>query len=138
MSWCRFEAFVSKADNVSVSESTNLTPPPLVIMALTLRTAPNPRTDQNEITAASCLVHRSFHLDRSAPKPVYQSHFCAVAAPTECVLPFDFRDHMAAKSSSQASMHIEIMSSERALINFILAKLHKVYLVVVAHAAVLL
>lgn len=128
MSWCRFEAFVSKVDSVNVSESTNLTPPPLVVMALTLRTAPHPRTDQNEITAAACLVHRSFHLDRSAPKPVYQSHFCAVAAPAECVLPFDFRDHVAAKSSNQASMRIEIMSGERALINFILAKLNKVYL----------
>jgi len=126
VSWCRFEAFVSKAENVSVSESTKLTPPPLVVMALTLRTAPHPRTHQNEITATACLVHRAFHLDRSAPKPVYQSHFCAVAAPAECVLPFDFRDRVSGKSSSQVSMRIEIMSSERALINFVLAKLHKV------------
>jgi len=128
ISWCRLEAFVSKPENVTVSESTKLTPPPLVVMALTLRTAPHPRTHQNEITAAACLVHRSFYLDRSAPKPVYQSHFCAVTSPTECVFPFDFRDRVSGKSSSRVSMKIEMMSSERALINYILAKLHKVSL----------
>jgi len=126
VSWCRFEAFVTKPENVSVSECTKLTPPPLVVLALALRTAPHPRTHQNEITAAACLIHRSFHLDRSAPKPVFQSHFCAVAAPAECVFPFDFRDHVAGKLNSEVSMKIEMMSSERALINYILAKLQKV------------
>ena len=126
VSWCRFEAFVSKPENVSVSESTNLTSPPLVVLALALRTAPHPRTHQNEITATACLTHRNFHLDRSAPKPVFQSHFCAVAPPAECVLPFDFRDRISGKSNSQMSMKIEVMSSERALINYILAKLYKV------------
>ena len=126
VSWCRFEAFVSKPENVNVTESTKLTPPPLVVLALSLRTAPHPRTHQNEITAAACLVHRAFHLDRSAPKPVFQSHFCAVAPPAECVFPFDFRDRVAGRSSTQVSMKVEMMSSERALINFILAKLLKV------------
>jgi len=135
VSWCRFEAFVSRPDNVKVSESTRLTSPPLVVMALTLRTTSHPRTHQNEITAAACLVHRSFYLDRSAPKPVYQSHFCAVAAPAECVFPFDFRDRLAGRSSTEVTMHIDTMSSERALINFFLAKLHKVGLrVTVAYA----
>jgi len=129
VSWCRYEAFVSKPENVTVSESTKLTPPPLVVLALTLRTAPHPRTHQNEITAAACLIHRNFHLDRSAPKPVFQSHFCAVAPPAECVFPFDFRDRVAGKSSSKVSMKIDIMSSERALINFIIAKLLKVSIV---------
>lgn len=127
VSWCRFEAFVSKPENVSVTESTKLTPPPLVVLALSLRTAPHPRTHQNEITAAACLVHRCFHLDCSAPKPVFQSHFCAVASPAECVFPFDFRDRVTGRSSSQVSMKVEMMSSERALVNFILAKLLKVF-----------
>jgi len=126
VSWCRFETFVSKPENVTVSESTNLTAPPLVVASLTLRTAPHPRTHQNELTAAACLVHRSFPLDRSAPKPVYQSHFCAVAAPAECVFPFDFRDRVSGKASNQVSMKIETASSERALINYILAQLSKV------------
>jgi len=120
-----------KPENVSVSESTKLTAPPLVILALTLRTAAHPRTHQNEITAAACLVHRSFYLDRSAPKPVYQSHFCAVAAPAECVFPFDFRDRVSGKSGAPVSMRIETTSSERALINFFLAKLHKVIIFVI-------
>jgi len=132
VSWCRFEAFVSKPENVTVSESSSLTAPPLVVLSLTLRTSPHPRTHQNEITAAACLVHRRFPLDRSAPKPVYQSHFCAVAPPAECVFPFDFRDRVSGKSSSQVSMKVEMVSSERALINYILAKLSQVSLVFVA------
>ena len=126
VSWCRFEAFVTKPENVAVSEVPSLTPPPLVVLALTLRAAPHPRTHQNEIMAAACLVHRSFHLDRSAPKPVYQSHFCAVTPPADCVFPFDFRDHVAGKFSSKASMKIEMVSTERALINYIIAKIYKV------------
>jgi len=128
VSWCRFEAFVFKPENVTISESPSLTPPSLVVLSIALRTAPHPCTHQNEITAAACLVHRSFPLDRSAPKPVYQSHFCAVAAPAESVFPFDFRDRVSGKSSSQVSMKIEMVSSERALINYILAKLSKVSL----------
>ena len=111
-----------------MSESASLTPPPLVVLSLSLRTALHPRTHHNEITAAACLVHRSFSLDRSAPKPVYQSHFCAVAPPADCVFPFDFRDHVSGKSTSQVSVKIEMMSSERALINYLLAKFSKVSL----------
>jgi len=126
VSWCRFEAFVSKPDDVHVSDGSGLTPPPLVVLALTLRTTPHPRAHHNEITTAACLIHRNFRLDCSAPKPVYQSHFCAVSPPADCVFPFDFRDQVAGKSSAAVSMQVEMVSGERSLINYIIAKLHKV------------
>jgi len=128
VSWCRFEAFVSKPEHVSVSESHgSLTPPPLVVLSLSLRTAPHPLTHCSEIMAAAGLVHTSFPLDRSAPKPVtYQSHFCAVTAPAECMFPLDFRGRVSGTPSSEMSRDIQILANERALICYIMAKLSKV------------
>lgn len=45
-------------------------------MALNLRTVVNSRSQQIEIVAISCLVHNEFHVDRAAPQPPFQQHFC--------------------------------------------------------------
>jgi DNA polymerase alpha subunit A len=99
-------------------------------MAMTMKTAPHPKTHQNEIVAFAGLVHNSYSIDRSAPKPPFQSHFCAVAPPTNCIFPFDFRDRVKGinNSSGQSQVpSIEVIASERGLLGFILAKIHKVY-----------
>ena len=114
---------------MKLSETCKAPPPPLVVMAMTVRTAPHPKTHQNEIVAFAGLVHNSYCIDRSAPKPPYQSHFCAIAPPAGSIFPFDFRDRVKQfnESSSQSQApSIEIHSSERALLGFILAKIHKV------------
>ena len=51
MSWCKLEVFVSSPDNISVCTDQKLTPPPLVVMSLNLRTVPNTKTHQNEVGA---------------------------------------------------------------------------------------
>ncbi len=51
-------------------------PPPLAVMALNLRTVVNNRTQQVEIVAISCLIQNEFHVDRAAPQPPFQQHFC--------------------------------------------------------------
>lgn len=116
-------------DNVKLSEGCQTPTPPLVVMAMTLRTAPHPKTHQNEIVAFAGLVHNSYPLDRSAPKPLFHSHFCVVAPPTNCIFPFDFRDKVRVlnKPSGKAQApSIEVLTSERGLLGFILAKIHKV------------
>lgn len=45
-------------------------------MALNLRTVVSNRTQQVEIVAISCLVQNEFHVDRAAPHPPFQQHFC--------------------------------------------------------------
>lgn len=52
-------------------------PPPLTLMALNLRTVVNNRNQQVEIVAISCLIHSDFHVDRAAPQPPFQQHFCS-------------------------------------------------------------
>lgn len=129
ISWCRLEANVPRPDCVKLSDACKAPPPPLVVMAMTLRTAPHPKTHQNEIVAVAGLVHNSYSIDRSAPKPPFQSHFCAIAPPTNSIFPFDFRDRVKVLNqtvSQTQAPSIELISSERGLLGYILAKLHKV------------
>lgn len=120
-SWCKLEAVIAKPEHVSVSE-VHLAPPPLTVMTLNLQTLPNPKTKQNEIIAASCLLHTDFHMDKPAPKQAFQQHFCVITKPSDCIFPFDFKD----KTRKQANRFtVDIMPNERALLGFLLAKIHR-------------
>ncbi|XP_041358143.1 DNA polymerase alpha catalytic subunit-like [Gigantopelta aegis] len=123
ISWCKVEAFITKPENVSVVRDSNLTPPPLVVMTLNLRTLPNPKTHQNEIIAASCLIQNNFQMDKPAPSQLFQQHFCAITKPNDCIFPFDLRERVQQESHK---MKTEISSTERGLLGFLLAKIHKV------------
>lgn len=47
MSWCKVEAIALKSDQISVVK--DLPPPPLIIMSISLKTVPNPKTHHNEV-----------------------------------------------------------------------------------------
>lgn len=47
MSWCKVEAIVPKSELISVVK--DLPPPPLVVMSISLKTVPNPKTHHNEV-----------------------------------------------------------------------------------------
>lgn len=68
------QAVAVKPDHVSVV--AGLVPPPVVVMTMGMRTTVNPKTHQNEIAMVSCLVHQDFPLDKAAPQPPFQLHFC--------------------------------------------------------------
>uniref|UniRef100_A0A674HWU5 DNA polymerase n=1 Tax=Terrapene triunguis TaxID=2587831 RepID=A0A674HWU5_9SAUR len=74
----------------------DLPPPPLVIMSLSMRTIQNVKTHQHEVMAVAALVHQRFCLDKAPPQPPFQTHFCEIAA------------------------------TERTLLGFFLAKVHKI------------
>ena len=48
--------------------------------------------------------------------------FSAISKPNDCVFPYDFRERV----QKQNGMKLEIMGTERALLGFMLAKIHKV------------
>ncbi|KAK3783769.1 hypothetical protein RRG08_063431 [Elysia crispata] len=120
-SWCKLEAVISKPEHISVSD-VHLAPPPLTVMTLNLQTLPNPKTKQNEIVAAACLLHTDFHMDKPAPKQTFQHHFCVMTKPSDCIFPFDFKDQVKRQATR---FTVDIMPNERALIGFLLAKIHR-------------
>jgi DNA polymerase alpha subunit A len=73
--FCCIQAFVSNMDQIELDDKREA-PPPLAVMALNLRTVVNNRTQQVEIVAISCLIQNEFHVDRAAPQPPFQQHFC--------------------------------------------------------------
>uniref|UniRef100_A0A8D0FXV6 DNA polymerase alpha catalytic subunit n=1 Tax=Sphenodon punctatus TaxID=8508 RepID=A0A8D0FXV6_SPHPU len=118
-SWCKVEAVALKPDMVNVVK--DLPPPPLVIMTLSIKTIQNVKTHQNEIVAVAALVHHQFCLDKAPPQPPFQTHFCVLSKPNDCIFPYDFKDVIKTKNSK-----VEIAGTERMLLGFFLAKVHKI------------
>lgn len=77
VSWCKYEIDCMKPANITVSVSEKpIPPPPLVTLALNMRTAVNKKAYRNEIVMISCLVHTKYSVDKHAPDPPFERHFC--------------------------------------------------------------
>ncbi|XP_076577515.1 DNA polymerase alpha catalytic subunit isoform X2 [Chaetodon auriga] len=119
VSWCKVEALALRSDLVTVVK--DLSPPPITVMSISLKTVQNPKTHQNEIVSLAALVHCQFHMDKAPPQPPYQTHFCVVSKPSDCIFPYDFKDAVKKKNGK-----VEIAATERTLLGFFLAKMHKI------------
>ncbi|XP_054830106.1 DNA polymerase alpha catalytic subunit [Eublepharis macularius] len=119
VSWCKVDVVALKPDLVNVVK--DLPPPPLVIMSLSMKTVQNTKTHQNEIMAIAALVHHKFCLDKAPPEPPFQTHFCVISKPNDCIFPYDFKEVAKTKNAK-----IEIAGTERMLLGFFLAKVHKI------------
>ncbi|CAE1258157.1 POLA1 [Acanthosepion pharaonis] len=121
-SWCKVEATIKNLVDLTVVKEP-LPIPPLVVMTLNLRTLPNPKTHQNEVIAAAYLVNNAFAIDKPPPtKKIFHHDWCAISKPTDCIFPFDFKN----KLQKNKNMKVEVSPTERALLGFLLAKIHKV------------
>ncbi|KAJ8971883.1 hypothetical protein NQ314_000496 [Rhamnusium bicolor] len=77
ISWCKFEVNCMKTVDVKITPTDKpLIPPPLVVLAINLRSFVNPKTYANEILMMSCLTHTKYVVDKQAPNPPFQQHFC--------------------------------------------------------------
>ncbi|XP_040922222.1 DNA polymerase alpha catalytic subunit [Toxotes jaculatrix] len=119
VSWCKVEAVALRSDLVTVVK--DLSPPPLTVMSISLKTIQNPKTHHNEIVSLAALVHYRFHMDKAPPQPPYQTHFCVVSKPADCIFPYDFKEAVRKKNGK-----VEIAATERTLLGFFLAKMHKI------------
>ncbi|CAG5895861.1 unnamed protein product [Menidia menidia] len=119
VSWCKVEALAVRSDLVSVIK--DLPPPPLTVMSISLKTVQNPKTHQNEIVSLAALIHYRFHMDKAPPQPPYQTHFCVISKPGDCIFPYDFKEAVRKKNGK-----VEIAATERTLLGFFLAKMHKI------------
>ncbi|PKU39294.1 dna polymerase alpha catalytic subunit [Limosa lapponica baueri] len=120
VSWCKVEAVAMKPGLVNVVKDLS-PPPPLVVMSLSMKTTQNPKTHQNEVVAVAALIHQKFPLDKAPPQPPFQTHFCGVSKPNDCIFPYDFKEAIKKKNAK-----IEIAATERTLLGFFLAKIHKI------------
>ncbi|KAM3836858.1 DNA polymerase alpha catalytic subunit [Vipera latastei] len=119
VSWCKVELMALKPDLINAVK--DLPPPPLVIISLAMKTIQNTKTHHNEIMAATALVHHKFCLDKAPPEPPFQNYFCVVSKPNDCIFPYDFKEILKQKNGK-----IEIATTERTLLGFLLAKIHKI------------
>uniref|UniRef100_A0A8C1UTQ1 DNA polymerase n=1 Tax=Cyprinus carpio TaxID=7962 RepID=A0A8C1UTQ1_CYPCA len=119
ISWSKVEAVAQKIDLITVVK--DLPPPPLVVMSISLKTVQNPKTHQNEIISLAALIHHNFPMDKAPPRPPFQTHFCVVSKPNDCIFPYDFKDAVRKKNGI-----VEIAGTERTLLGFFLAKMHKI------------
>ncbi|XP_061437934.1 DNA polymerase alpha catalytic subunit [Lethenteron reissneri] len=117
VSWCRVECLCSRPDLLSAVK--DIPPPPLVVMALSMKTLPNNRTHQNEVMSVGVLVHKAFPVDKAPPRPPFQSYFSAICKPGDCIFPFNLQDVL-----KKQSMKMEVFPTERTLLGFLLAKIH--------------
>ncbi|GFT37342.1 DNA polymerase alpha catalytic subunit [Trichonephila clavipes] len=74
-----------------------------------------------KIVAVSCLLHQEFPLDKTAPSPQYQSHFCVLTKPSDSVFPYDFKEAITRYRNTK----VERVDSERSLLIYFLAKIQK-------------
>ncbi|KAM6143676.1 DNA polymerase alpha catalytic subunit isoform 1-T1 [Erethizon dorsatum] len=118
ISWCKFEAMALKPDLVTVIKDVG--PPPLVVMSFSVKTMQNAKNHQNEIIAIAALVHHGFALDKAPPQPPFQSQFCVVSKPKDCIFPCAFKEVIKKKK-----VKAEVAETERTLLCFFLAKVHK-------------
>uniref|UniRef100_A0A3B4XG42 DNA polymerase n=1 Tax=Seriola lalandi dorsalis TaxID=1841481 RepID=A0A3B4XG42_SERLL len=110
VSWCKVEALALRSDLVTVVK--DLSPPPLTVMSISLKTIQNPKTHHNEV--------RTFTAAHTHSKIVFDFHQ-VVSKPVDCIFPYDFKEAVRKKNG-----RVEIAATERTLLGFFLAKMHKI------------
>lgn len=121
VSWCKVEAQVTRIADIELVLNGD-PPPPLTVMSLALRTVINNRTQQVEIVGISCLVQDKFHVDRAAPQPPFQQHFCILTRPSDEPWPLDHREGL----NTIKVTRVEREESERAILQLFLTRINKI------------
>ncbi|KAI9204886.1 DNA polymerase family B-domain-containing protein [Polychytrium aggregatum] len=126
VSWSKVEVTVEDQKHVAVmreGEGEDKAPreiPPLVVMSMSLRTVMNHQKHANEIVALSCLVYNEVNIeDASGTKPQATS-FTAIRQLNNMPFPLGFGDLI-----KKQHCRIECMPNESAILNFLLAMIHR-------------
>ena len=117
MSWCKVEAICSSPLSVALSDDQKSPPPPVSLITLYVRSALNTKSQRNQIVMISCLVNSKYNVDKPAPTPPFNRHFCGVTRPTSQNWPLDFQQKLGQYKSTKVTK----LDSERALLSWFLA-----------------
>ena len=141
LSWSKLEYVIDNYrtvslyhDNVMLDNPQIHLPatPPLTILTLLTRTMLNTKTQEHEIVSVCGLVSTKFYLEKAtmpttiknpqiAAPPLYESYFCALTKPSNAVFPYDLQTLI---KNYQQKFKIELCGSERALLAYLLCKIH--------------
>ncbi|GLV41422.1 DNA polymerase alpha subunit 1 [Carabus blaptoides fortunei] len=118
VSWCKLDINCENMTDVNIAaDHQKKSPPPLVVATLNIREAVN-KNHEVEIVMIGCLIHNEYHIDKSAPKPQFQQHFCAFTRPSHVTLPLS--THEAIQNYKGTS--VQKCDSEKALLNYFLTR----------------
>ncbi|KAG0199110.1 DNA-directed DNA polymerase alpha catalytic subunit pol1 [Mortierella sp. GBA30] len=120
VSWCKSEFSVENAKFINpMKESSELPPPPLCVMSLSLRTIINPKDKSNEIVSVCSTVYHEVRLDdpvennrRSISKQIYIRPLATTPFPPG----FD-------RVIERSKVKVVKQTSERTLLNLLLANI---------------
>lgn len=117
-SWCKYEVLLQGRKAVQVLERPP-PPPPLVVASLHLQTVLNAK-HVPEVAIASVITHTSVAVDGATARPTALTSFSVVRKLEQRTWPWDLQRTVAADKR----LKLEVCPSERALLNFLVAKLH--------------
>jgi DNA polymerase alpha subunit A len=131
LSWCRFELECADMKAFAVAEHSKTASlnavPPMRVLSLQLRTVMNHKLNANEIIMASAVMHTHVDSEGVTPNPErHLKHFTAVRKLDLGARPFprDFARSVRAAPAS-ARLNIEQCENERALLNYVVARLQQ-------------
>nr|DAD41313.1 TPA_asm: hypothetical protein HUJ06_015636 [Nelumbo nucifera] len=131
VSWCKFEVTVDCPKEIRISTSSNikLEIPPVIVLALNLKTIINENQNVNEIVSASVICCRKTKID--APmlaaewkRPGVLSHFTVVRKLEGGIFPMGFMREVTDRNSKAGSTVLAVESSERALLNRLITEIY--------------
>lgn len=122
LSWCKVELNCMDIKSITVADEKNIAPPPIVLAALNVQTALNVNTSKNEVVMIACLVNKTFAINKPAPSPPFQEHFCGFTRPVAQHWPADLGKKLSEFKATKTTK----MDSERALLSWFLATFQKI------------
>jgi len=118
LTWTKIELILTSPENLVVEENpATLNVPYFCTLSISLRTYPNPITNNNEIIAIAGMVNSTFNLDQCLKSSNKASgHFIIMTKPAsghrELKLPYDFQAMM----KNYTKTRFELVESERDLL----------------------
>lgn len=135
MSWCHLEVAIENFKDVTQG-SSNRTPPPIVVASLNLKTIVDSRNSTMEIAAASVVSVHGVRVDGPTTREEWNSaakqrHFAVVRRLDGVPYPSGFEDMAKRQNESEIGRRnggiiLSTQPSERALLGFMMAKLHQI------------
>jgi DNA polymerase alpha subunit A len=120
-SWCKFEVNLPQGKKAVTVLEDPPPSPPLVVASLHVQTAQNSK-HVPEVLMASVITHQGVSIDGATTNPTALSACSVVRKPEGHSWPWDLQRTV----SSDKRIKLEICATERALLNYLIARLHSI------------